>query len=65
MFARNCKHDAILRRLLSTLITKTRHGLLQVTLLIPIDFSFPLVEGTHGTVTMKVCFSESVLQMPD
>eukprot|EP00983_Pelagomonas_calceolata_P116079 1160266-Pelagomonas_calceolata.AAC.7 len=29
--------DALLRRLLSTLVTKIRHGLLLVTLLIPID----------------------------
>eukprot|EP00983_Pelagomonas_calceolata_P068628 1150007-Pelagomonas_calceolata.AAC.1 len=30
--------NVLLRRLLSTLVTKIRHGLLLVTLLIPIDF---------------------------
>eukprot|EP00983_Pelagomonas_calceolata_P004596 149511-Pelagomonas_calceolata.AAC.1 len=42
--------DVLLRRLLSTLVTKIRNGLLLVTLLIPIDFFllFLLVKGMHG-----------------
>eukprot|EP00983_Pelagomonas_calceolata_P034337 1075704-Pelagomonas_calceolata.AAC.1 len=39
-----------LERLFSTLVTKIRHGLLLVTLLIPIDLFllFLLVKGIHG-----------------
>eukprot|EP00983_Pelagomonas_calceolata_P087661 1157006-Pelagomonas_calceolata.AAC.3 len=41
---------ALLRRLLSTLIIKIRHGLLLVTLLIPIDFFLMclLMKGIHA-----------------
>eukprot|EP00983_Pelagomonas_calceolata_P068588 1149983-Pelagomonas_calceolata.AAC.1 len=42
--------EALLRKLFSTLVTKIRHGLLLVTILIPIDFFvlFLLVKGIHG-----------------
>eukprot|EP00983_Pelagomonas_calceolata_P039652 1137270-Pelagomonas_calceolata.AAC.3 len=51
--------DALLRRLLSTLVTKIRHGLQLVTLLIPIDtlLLFLLVKGIHGASALGILFS--------
>eukprot|EP00983_Pelagomonas_calceolata_P033177 1039052-Pelagomonas_calceolata.AAC.2 len=52
--------DALLRGLLSTLVTKIRHGLLLVNLLIPIDFFFfssrevKLMKGIHGVSAQEL-----------
>eukprot|EP00983_Pelagomonas_calceolata_P009715 314361-Pelagomonas_calceolata.AAC.1 len=45
---------ALLRRLLSTLVNKIRHGLLLVTRLILTDFSLLLhsVKGIHGALAL-------------
>eukprot|EP00967_Tisochrysis_lutea_P117017 scaffold188931_cov14-Tisochrysis_lutea.AAC.1 len=65
--------DALLRRLLSVLITKIRQRVLLITLLVPTDFSFPLGGGNARclrprylvcihTIRLDTCVGLSILK---